>query len=575
MKYTLACLLSIVQFEVFAQNVTIDYEAWNPSNPTCSLFVSPVNVPAAGAAGGTLEHQNRFGQVEYNTADKSLHFQTQYSAPQHRGEVFRIGYVFKVGFIYFIYVTASSATSSTSSQGPWIRIRHTNSGGAGGTACLGPENIDGNTGGNPASQQLNSSSFIELQFTMPAITTQASQLEVSGFPSLNGPSNTVRIKKIRIVEIPPPASFSVSSSISSMACGATAPVSFSIANTNNTTGITGYTWNLGAIPNGWLYNGSPAPASIPFTASSLAPLSLTPDCGRALSAVSATVAANGVSYNTTNSVQVSTTSPTYSIAGQDVLCSGSTSYNITGLVCNSSIVWSPPATSAGTLNPLNGSPTTLTYGGTPGNIIVTANVTACGDTKPVTKTVRVGPYSSSDFTFSANSNSSGVLYWCPNQTYSFSVGGPASNFVWQNPLPTGWTTNYNGGYVHVMKAPSSPYPPTAQIVVSFTEPCGASISKSIFTAYSSSACTGTDPRFTFSPNPAPSYMNVQVASGYIGTVYIQRIQFVSTSNGLTVFDQIYANNTSTAYITTTSLQSGTYTLRIFDGNSWAAYTFMK
>ena len=50
-----ACTL-LINFAAHAQNVTIDYQAWNPSNPPCNVFASATNVPATGAASGFMEH---------------------------------------------------------------------------------------------------------------------------------------------------------------------------------------------------------------------------------------------------------------------------------------------------------------------------------------------------------------------------------------------------------------------------------------------------------------------------------------------------------------------------------------
>lgn len=219
------------------------------------------------------------------------------------------------------------------------------------------------------------------------------------------------------------------------------------------------------------------------------------------------------------------------------------------------------------------------YGGTPGNFTLTANVTSCGVITPVTLPVHVGAYSSSAYTMSASgpgsTGSTQPLYWCPNQTYSFTIsGGDASNYQWT--IPPGWTLNYQSNYLCVLKAPTSSYPPTGQVEVTFTEPCGTQITKSFFVSYSSSSCSGTDPRFTFSPNPAPSYLYVAVASGYTSTTKIQRIQIINTSNYITVFDQSYGTpGTLSAYVTTSSFQSGTYTLRIYDGTTWAVYQFVR
>jgi hypothetical protein len=191
------------------------------------------------------------------------------------------------------------------------------------------------------------------------------------------------------------------------------------------------------------------------------------------------------------------------------------------------------------------------------------------------KTIQIVPPTSTDYTLTGGGSTTQPLYWCPNQTYSFSIsGGAASNYVWS--IPTGWTSVYNGGYVNALKAPSSTYPPTGTVSVTFTPSCGGgTVTKSFFTAYSSSACTGTDPRFTYSPNPAQSYLNVAVASGYTSTVTIKSIQIIGVSTGITVFDQSYGSGVLSAYITTSGFQTGNYNLRIYDGTAWATYQFVR
>ncbi|MGE5107925.1 MAG: hypothetical protein ACM3H8_10295 [Sphingobacteriales bacterium] len=77
MKHFIVFCLLLLNLAAFSQNVTIDYRAWNPSNPPCKLFVNATNVPATiGSTSGTIEHQTLFGQPFYNTADSSVQMQT-------------------------------------------------------------------------------------------------------------------------------------------------------------------------------------------------------------------------------------------------------------------------------------------------------------------------------------------------------------------------------------------------------------------------------------------------------------------------------------------------------------------
>lgn len=62
MKHCISLLSLLISLAAIGQNVTIDYQTWNPSGTTCSLFVNPTNVPATGTTSGTIEHQRKLGQ---------------------------------------------------------------------------------------------------------------------------------------------------------------------------------------------------------------------------------------------------------------------------------------------------------------------------------------------------------------------------------------------------------------------------------------------------------------------------------------------------------------------------------
>ena len=175
MKRLISILFLLFSMAAFTQNVTIDYQAWNPSGTTCSLFVSPTNVPATGTGSGTIEHQRKLGETVYNSSDLSIQMQTifQTTGGVSKGARYRIAYNFKVNYTYIIYVTAAAVENTAGSNtGPYIRLDVNNNGGGGSTGCNGPETLTPNTGGNPAAVQLSSNSFQEFQFVFPALGTQ-------------------------------------------------------------------------------------------------------------------------------------------------------------------------------------------------------------------------------------------------------------------------------------------------------------------------------------------------------------------------------------------------------------------
>lgn len=561
----------------FAQTVTIDYSYASLSN-SCNVF-------ANSTVYQTFSHRTSFGFPYYSTAENAIALQSMpLNAATQACTQYAVRYPFKQGFTYQIKLYGKSTLGSTANSAlPSASISWSNDSSEvnNSTNCTGP---------------ITKSSAFDINYGHIAFTTTWSWspalisgvapqnlnfLLVAAFPKADNYASDNKIsltliRKIEIVEIPPAGSFSILPTAPSMTCGSSLPLNFTVNNNANIANITNYTWNLGPVPNGWLLpNGSPAPST--YSTGTANTLQLTPECGRALSPVSATITANGNNYNSSNSSVVSIVQPGYKISGGSILCNSNANYSVDSLVCNSSVLWTPPPSNFGNLSTLTASPTTLTYGGTSGNFALTANVSSCGVTTPVTLPVHVGGYTNSDFVLSGNN---GSPYYCTNQTISFGVSGASgvagangSNYLWT--IPTGWTQSYNGGSYIAITSPSSTYPPTGSLSVDFTEPCGTTISKSFFLAYSSSACTGTDPRYTYSPNPAPTYLNVAVASAYLGTTYIKKIELVSVNTGLSVYfqDYTYSSVTSTT-ISMTGFSTGTYTLRIFDGTTWSAYNIL-
>lgn len=384
----------------------------------------------------------------------------------------------------------------------------------------------------------------------------------------------------QIVVIRSSANLTMSASPNSIPCGSTSPVTFTINNTSSLSGITGYIWNLGSN-NGWLYNGSPAPSTVTTATNTI---TLTPVCGVGLSAPSADITVTNAGNNCIINVpaaSLSIVAPSLSIQGTQSLCAGTENYTVNGIPCSATNIWTiTPASGIATLNSTTGQNTSLTRVAD-GNLTLTAKVTACGTQYPVTLPIHVGSYSSSDFSLNVsggNGAQSGYLPWCPNTTYGFSVSGSitgavGSNYIWT--IPQGWTQNYQSNYLCVVNSPTSTSPPTGSMNVSFTEGCGTTINKSMFVAYSSSACNTTNPCFQYSPNPAPSYLNVYVASSCIGSTYIRQIELVQASTGTSVYYQNYSyGNVTSTTINMYSFQTGTYYLRIYDGSSWSSYTIM-
>lgn len=92
MKHLFNILLLLLSLQAISQNVTIDYQTWNPAGTTCSLFVNPTNVPATGTSSGTIEHQRKLGETKYINSDFSIQIKTEYqtTGAVYKGGRFRI-----------------------------------------------------------------------------------------------------------------------------------------------------------------------------------------------------------------------------------------------------------------------------------------------------------------------------------------------------------------------------------------------------------------------------------------------------------------------------------------------------
>ena len=564
----LTCLMMIHNLVTFSQIKTIDYLTSGLSTSACNVFNPQVTL------NGVI-HTSYAGGANFNsTYGLGLTTTPQNSPPG--GTAYVINYNFIPGTKYDIAITAigNSAIVLKTSVVPNFNQFTTN-----GTTSCTPDNFAYSYITAGYGQSSNPTSTSSTTYTIPQFTITGNNV----YPYLivwasGGRSNlALDVLYVSKVVITPTtaASFNITPSPTTISCGQITPVTFTANGTNVPPGATiSYIWNLG-VNNGWQYGGAAAGATITTTTNIL---TLTPTCGSALSNVSATVTVNGTANNA-NSSSILIVQPSYSISGNSSICSGTSNYTINGLVCNSSLAWTPPLSSLGSLSSLTTSPTTLTYGGTSGNFNLTANVTSCGVSTPVTLPIHVGAYTSANYTLtSTNSPDGQPLNWCPNQSYSFVIGGgnPASNYSWT--IPTGWTTLYNGGYMVVLKSPSSTYPPTGNVSVSFTEPCGTTITASKFVANSSN-CSSNDPRFKVYPNPFSNYINVEVDLTYPNNsnTHIVGIQLLNPY-GTIVYSQNFPNSPGNFYqgyqFPIYNLAPGQYTLRVYDGTNWSAYMIM-
>lgn len=569
------CFIFISAFAMNAtsQTTTINYLQSSLSTSACNVF-NP-SVPVNG-----ITHSSRAGGVSFN-ASEGLLLSTTPQSNTPGGTAFVISYNFAPNNNYTISITAKGdpAISLKSCVVPNLNQFSTN----GTTACSpDPNAYVYNTvgvGQFSTPNNTNGATYNIPQFTIPGTNIYPILIIWSTGGRANLTLDNFSISQITITQTPI-GSFSVSPSSLTIPCGSSNAQTFTANNNSNTPNVTNHVWNLGSANNGWLFNGNPAPQTI--STGTTNSISLTPDCGKVQTNISATITAGSTNFNTSNSSIISISQPSYSISGNNSLCSGNTNYTLNGLVCsNPSILWTAPPSNLGSLSSLTTSPTTLTYGGTSGSFTLTAKVTSCGVENNVTLPVHVGPYTSSDFNLNVSGGNgavNGYLPWCPNTTYGFSVststtGATGSNYVWT--IPQGWTQNYISNYLCVVNSPTGTYPPTGSMDVSFTEGCGTTINKSMFVAVSSNCNQVTEPAYTYWPNPVTYTLNVEVASQNIGLINIRGIEIINQNTYQMVFSQSYGSGVNNTSIMTYYYQQGYYILRVYDGTIWRSYQFLK
>ncbi len=360
MKKIILAIFLLVETIAFAQNVTIDYQAWSPTSQPCNIFGNSTNVPATGTTSGNIAHRTRIGQPSYAAIDLGILMPIEFvtTGSVAKGTSFIIEYNFKANYTYNI--TINAAANSNTSTNPYIRIDRNNNGGGGGNGCNGQDNINANYIGNPAAAQVNSTTFTNYPFGPFVQGSNQPSLEVSAIPAPNGGFKTVVIRKITIVETPPTPTFSLSPNSSSIACGTSVTRNFVVTNVYNSPGTLSYNWNLGSASNGWIYLGSPAAQTFTTTTNSI---SLTSSStASSVSNVSVIVKLNGSNYSTLNSTTTITNYlPSFSLSNISAGLDCNTMTVRANLPLANTITWS---TTNGLLINGNFSPYTTTYGNT-------------------------------------------------------------------------------------------------------------------------------------------------------------------------------------------------------------------
>ncbi len=97
MKKIILAIFLLVETIAFAQNVTIDYQAWSPTSQPCNIFGNSTNVPATGTTSGNIAHRTRIGQPSYAAIDLGILMPIEFvtTGSVAKGTSFIIDYNFK------------------------------------------------------------------------------------------------------------------------------------------------------------------------------------------------------------------------------------------------------------------------------------------------------------------------------------------------------------------------------------------------------------------------------------------------------------------------------------------------
>lgn len=455
------------------------------STTKCNVFDPPLSV------GGRV-HTGVIGAATFSTAN-GLTLPTNYTAsPQHVNRSdYKISYLFKAGYLYQIEITASGFASNSTNYPSLGVALFTNALNYTSISC-----IAGDIGGFP---QIGSVMITPVN-SIPTIYSPSSANFISPFDfdyllieatcrAAEDLSDLLYIQKVKIIETAP-VSFTLPGS-TVFACGSTAPQTFTVTNVYGTAGITDYTWNLGSAENNWLYNGSPAPQTI--STGTVSSISLTPVCGQTQNDLSATVTANGQTYNT-NVSTVTVTPPDANVVGSATICSGSSAYVISNLPCNSNVRWSVSPTGIALLTIANDS-AVLTRTGS-GVITLTADISSGCAPTTLTKKISIG-------TPTVTISVPGSICACTCCNYFTATDIPGVAYAWSISPTAGNSVSPMGSQAEVMITTA------ANLTVQAVSTCGTtSATKRLFLKPASQCNAGCSVAFAISPNPAQGVITI-------------------------------------------------------------------
>ncbi len=552
-----AALALTSSYNSYGQTI-IDYSTF--SSAACNVFASPVSV-------GGVEHVTTAGQPRYDAANQSIDLDYIYYA----GTEYGIKYPFKKGYSYQIIVNAWSVQSpSRVGAPPTLRCRISN-GSPSSPFCTGPTFVGPTADVHQSQMGVNDLFFNDHIFSSFNSTSDFNYLLLAALPNTAAThTGTIFIRKVTIKVISR-AEFQLTPSSVDVMCGAQPNYTFTVNNPSGISGVTSYVWNVGATPNGWIYGGAVAPATITTATNSL---SLKSVCGVAPKNISVTVYVGGSVYNTYSSVVNLTSWPSLSIVGDDEICPGSSAtYTIPNLPCDASVKWSEVSglVSISTVDNI----VTLNNPLTSGKVAkLKAMFTSCGKNISLSKDITLGVI---------NKDSLFINFWmtlplCPMRYVTmvfinqpFNSGSVEYKWSFERGY---WTIYGDDTRSSISFRPNVKY--VADILqVKAKNKCGWSNNQFLYLYVKNCTSIPVDPILNNGPltlllSPNPANKEVKLSFNKENSDNLFFIKGVEIMNGFGILKKelVFDKNETMQSIDISDLSPGLYIVKVFDGQFW-------
>lgn len=386
---------------LFAQTTTIDYSSL--SGTDCNVFAFDTTI-------NNIIHHTTVGQPSLPSGAVVMNY--NYGTGNQTGTGYRINYNFEAGYKYLITITAKNGNSSAT--GATLQVRFGSDGSN--SDCLGNGTVTNNGG-----QFLNAITGTTFnQYTYDTGILSSSQ-SIMSFLTMNfsgsvpNPSaQTFYIQKITIEKVVPPMSFTLSPTSASITCGDISAKTFTVTPVGVPSGSTiSYVWSY----NGW--------TTVSSTANSK---TLQPSSGTSLpSSISVTPYINGVAYPSMScSVSRASFGSSATITGTTNVCTGTSSYTITGVLAGQTVSWSLSNPSIATLSNQTTTGTNVTFNGNGAQTLTATIGNTCGQTVAKSFLINTG-----STTLTSNAVIAGSTGLCSgSSTYTISGVLAGQNVTW-------------------------------------------------------------------------------------------------------------------------------------------------